>query len=55
MTALPNWTRVFALALFCQLKGIGYKEATRHLKKHLRRSYKKAVKQIEEETESKKL
>ncbi|ROS05472.1 hypothetical protein EDC56_1002 [Sinobacterium caligoides] len=37
---------VFSLALYCQLKEIPASEATRHLKKHLRRSYKQALKQI---------
>ncbi|MFL0798373.1 MAG: hypothetical protein K6L73_12885 [Cellvibrionaceae bacterium] len=41
---------VFALALYCQLKNIPNAEATRHLKKYLRGSYKKAVKQISRET-----
>lgn len=41
---------VFALALYCQLKAIPKSEATRYLKKYLRGSYKKALKQIERHT-----
>lgn len=49
--ALTELDSVFALALFCRLKGIPYKQATGHLKKHLRSSYKKALKQIDQELE----
>jgi hypothetical protein len=45
--ALTEIDNVFALALFCRLKGLNYKSATRHLKKHLHSSYKLAVKQID--------
>jgi hypothetical protein len=45
--ALTELDSVFVLALFCRLKGITYREATRHLKKHLRSSYKQAVKQVD--------
>jgi hypothetical protein len=38
---------VFALAVFCQLKNIPNRQATKYLKAHLRASYKRAVKQIE--------
>ena len=37
---------VFAMALYCKLKGIPTSEATRHLKKHLKASFKQALKQI---------
>ncbi len=47
--ALTEYDNVFVLALFCQLKGIDRKTATRYLKKHLHRPYKLAVKQIEAE------
>jgi hypothetical protein len=46
--ALTELDSVFTLALFCRLKGIGHKEATMHLKKHLRPSYKQAIKQIDQ-------
>mgnify|MGYP007012665154 CR=1 FL=1 len=46
--ALTESDSVFVLALFCRLKGIGYKEGTAHLKKYLRGSYKRALKQIDE-------
>ena len=49
--ALTELDSVFVLALFCRLKGIPYKEATLHLKKYLRGSYKKALKQIDERLE----
>lgn len=49
--ALTELDSVFLLALFSRLKGITYKEATRHLKKHLRASYKKAVKQVDQRLE----
>lgn len=45
--ALTELDSVFTLALFCRLKGITNKEATRYLKKHLHSSYKQAVKQID--------
>ena len=38
---------VFALALYCRLKNIPNAEATRLLKKHLKGSFKKALKQID--------
>lgn len=38
---------VFALAVFCQLKNIPTRQATAHLKPHLRASFKRAVKQID--------
>ena len=46
--ALTESDSVFVLALFCRLKGITDKEATRYLKKYLRGSYKRALKQIDE-------
>ena len=49
--ALTELDSVFVLALFCRVKGIGYKEATAHLKKHLRSSYKQAMKQIDQRLE----
>ncbi len=49
--ALTEVDNVFVLALFCRLKGISYKDATAHLKKHLRASYKQAVKQIDQKLE----
>lgn len=49
--ALTELDNVFTLALFCRLKGIPNKEATRHLKKYLRSSYKQAVKQIDQRLE----
>jgi hypothetical protein len=49
--ALTELDNVFALALFCRLKGIPYKEATMHLKNHLRSSYKQAVKQVDQRLE----
>jgi hypothetical protein len=45
--ALTEIDSVFTLALFCRLKGICYKDATIHLKKHLRSSYKQAVRQVD--------
>ncbi|WP_022941734.1 hypothetical protein [Psychromonas hadalis] len=42
---------VFALALFCRLKGIKSKEATKHLKKYLRGYFKQAMKQIKNHPE----
>jgi len=47
--ALTEYDNVFVLALFCTLKGIDRKTATRYLKKHLQGPYKRAVKQIEAE------
>ena len=38
----------YALALFCQLKGIPNAEVTPHLKSHLRGIYRKSVKEIAE-------
>lgn len=40
---------IFALALFCRLKGIKTADATRHLKGYLRTNFKQALKQIERE------
>ncbi|WP_198436766.1 hypothetical protein [Moritella sp. F3] len=40
---------IFALALFCRLKGISTSDATRNLKGYLRRNFKQALKQIERE------
>jgi hypothetical protein len=42
---------VYALALFAALKDIDNKTATEHLKKHLRSSYKQAIKQIKSQPE----
>lgn len=42
---------VFALALFCRLKNIPTKEASQHLKSHLKGAYKKAIKQIDAQPE----
>jgi len=39
---------VFALATFCVLKDIPYEKATAHLKKHLRKPFKQASKQLED-------
>ncbi len=49
--ALTELDSVFVLALFSRLKGISYTDATRHLKKHLRSTYKQAVKQIDQRLE----
>lgn len=49
--ALTELDSVFVLALFCRLKGISYTQGTQHLKKHLRSSYKKALKQIDQRLE----
>ncbi len=49
--ALTELDSVFVLALFCRLKGIATKDATLHLKKYLRSSYKQAVKQIDQRLE----
>jgi len=43
---------IFSLALYCRLKQIPTSEATRHLKKYLKSSYKRALKQIENQTQS---
>jgi len=40
---------IFALALFCRLKGIPTGDATRNLKGYLRRNFKQALKQIDRE------
>ncbi|MDA7747194.1 hypothetical protein N8878_07685 [Psychromonas sp.] len=37
---------IFSLALFCHLKEIPYKQATKHLKPYLRSLYKQAISQI---------
>lgn len=42
---------VFALALYCRLKGISSNDASRHLKKYLKSPFKKAIKQIDAEPE----
>lgn len=49
--ALTEIDSVFVLALFSRLKGIAVSDATRHLKKHLRSSYKQALKQIDQRLE----
>lgn len=49
--ALTELDSVFVLALFCRLKGIRFKEATKYLKKHLRASYKQALRQIDQRLE----
>ncbi len=49
--ALSEDQVMYALALYCRLKGVQNKEATRFLKKHLRGSYKQALKQIEKQSE----
>ncbi len=49
--ALTELDSVFVLALFCRLKGIAFKEATKYLKKHLRVSYKQALRQIDQRLE----
>ncbi|MDN3652531.1 hypothetical protein QWY77_07105 [Thalassotalea ponticola] len=38
---------VFLLALYCQVKSIPYKQASRHLKPHMRTLLKRAVKELE--------
>jgi len=43
---------IFSLALFCRLKQIPTPEATRHLKKYLKSSFKRALKQINSQTQS---
>jgi len=43
---------IFSLALYCRLKKIPTTEATRHLKKYLKSSFKRAVKQINNQTQS---
>ncbi len=42
---------IFALALYCRLKGIATTEACRHLKSHLKKSFKRALKQINQQPE----
>lgn len=49
--ALTELDSVFTLALFCRLKGIPTKQGTQYLKKHLRSSYKIALKQIDQRLE----
>lgn len=49
--ALTELDSVFTLALFCRLKGITTRDATMHLKKHLRSSYKQAVIQVNQRLE----
>lgn len=46
--ALTELDNVFVLAIFSRLKGISNKEATKHLKNHLRASYKQATKQVDQ-------
>ena len=41
---------IFSLALYCRLKQIPTSEATRHLKKYLKSSFKRALKQINSQT-----
>lgn len=50
--ALTEYDNVFVLALFCTLKGIDRKTATRHLKKHLHKPYKMALQQIQANPEA---
>jgi hypothetical protein len=45
-SALSEDEATFALALYCHLKKIPNKEATRYLKPHLKNSYKRATAQI---------
>lgn len=45
--SLPESHAVYALALFCQVKGIDHKIPLKQLKKHLRSSYKKAYKDVQ--------
>ena len=42
---------IFALALYCRLKNISTKDATQFLKSHLKSSFKKASKQIDQQPE----
>ncbi|WP_444994775.1 hypothetical protein [Aliikangiella sp. IMCC44359] len=42
----------YALALFCQLKGVESRDVTKHLKKHLRGFFKAAVKDCKKRVES---
>ena len=42
---------IFSMALYCKLKSIPVSDATRHLKKHLKSSFKQAIKQINGEPE----
>ena len=42
---------VFALALFCRLKGIPTRQATAHLKRYLRGSFKQALAQIDRQSQ----
>lgn len=41
----------YALALFCQLKGVPNAEVTPHLKSHLRGTYRKSVKEISDKVQ----
>jgi len=43
---------IFSLALYCRLKEIPTSEATRHLKKYLKSSFKRALKQINSQTQN---
>jgi len=43
---------IFSLALYCRLKQISTSEATRHLKKYLKNSFKRALKQIDSQKQS---
>jgi len=44
--ALTEDETLYSLALYCHLKGIPKKEATKHLKSHLKSSYSRAIAQI---------
>lgn len=46
-SSLSEDEAIYALALFCHLKAIGFKQAVAHLKPHLKPAYKRAKKQIE--------
>jgi len=43
---------IFSLALYCRLKKIPTSQATRHLKKYLKSSFKRALKQINNQTKN---
>ncbi|MGV6859583.1 MAG: hypothetical protein ACWA5X_11485 [bacterium] len=49
---LSQYDVTYALAIFCQLKGISNKDATRHLKKSLRGFYSQAVKDVASHVEA---
>ncbi len=42
---------IFSLALYCRLKNIPTNDATQHLKKHLKSSFKRAIRQINNQPE----